>query len=104
MNRRAIDKRVGLFIKLCVFFMPPTRRACVKTSGVPRKFFISFSPGFNRVSRGYLTYQYHLCKQVGLRFGEVPVDGLTHPLTQVVLTTPATIQKPLKRFEYQKAT
>jgi hypothetical protein len=64
---------------------------------------ISFTHGFNRVTdwpflisnrfNGFrfpgTSCQYHLHKRVGSCFVEVSPDGLTHPLTQVVLTNQA---------------
>jgi hypothetical protein len=61
--------------------------------------FVSFTPGFNRVTAAYLisktvstvfgfagrkSCQYHLRKRVGSYFAQL--STLTHPLTQVVLT------------------
>jgi hypothetical protein len=68
----------------------------------PERFFISFSPGFNRVIRGLSICQYHLRKRVGQTVERHFSKTRTHPLTQVVLTAPAN-PKPLKRFEDQKA-
>jgi hypothetical protein len=78
--------------------------------------FISFSPGFNRVTEVPLdlptvstvsnwiggTCQYHLRKRGGPCFAEMSPDGLTHPLTQVVLTNQQLLITRLKPGENER--
>jgi hypothetical protein len=42
------------------------------------------------------TCQYHLRKRVGSCFAEMSPDGLTHPLTQVVLTNQTAADHPVE--------
>ena len=77
---------------------------------MPETFFISFSPGFNRLInlpsewepfqrfliRWVEERQYRLRKRVGSCFAEVSLYGLTHPLTQVVLTNQPTADRPVE--------